>query len=52
MEPNEDQHEEVIKVPEENPESWRPGLAELARFAEDIVSDKAREEKATNTTEL
>ena len=32
--------------------SWPPELVELARIAEEIVSGKAREEKATNSTEL
>ena len=49
--PNKTELEEPSCTPRREP-SWRPGLAELARLAEEIISGEAREETAPNTTEL
>ena len=39
MEPDENQDEEVVKVREENPKSWRPGLAKLTGLTEEPVQE-------------
>ena len=38
MEPD----KEIIKVLEDNPKGWRPGLTELARLAKDLVQEHPR----------